>query len=62
MKRLLWVLALLLSVGVASRVPGKAVGPLALCQGLGCTTTQQCSAACGGPGNAVCVNHRCVLL
>jgi hypothetical protein len=74
MRKFVWVLALVLSVAATlatgesqaqSRLAGRnpsPVRPLALCEGLGCTTLQQCSAACGGPGNAVCQNHRCVLL
>lgn len=74
MRKFVWVLALVLSVAATlatgesqaqSHLAGKnptPVRPLALCEGLGCTNTLQCNAACGGPGNAVCSNHRCVLL
>jgi hypothetical protein len=74
MRKFVGVLALVLSVAATiaagesqaqSRLAGRSASPLrplALCQGLGCTNTQQCNAACGGPGNAVCVSHRCVLL
>jgi hypothetical protein len=69
-KRLLWVLALVLCVGAtistgesqAQPRLGKRPAPLGICQGLGCTNELQCAAACGGPGNAACVDHRCVLL
>ena len=75
MKKLLGVLALGLCVATAitagdsyaqtgSRAPGKKspIRPFALCQGDGCTTLVQCAEVCGGLGNAVCVDHRCVLL
>jgi hypothetical protein len=72
MKKFLGVLALGLCVATAvtagdsyaqtgSRAPGKKspIRPLAFCGG-GCTTTLQCAAVCGGIGNAVCEDHRCV--
>lgn len=74
MRKFVWVLALVLSVAATlatgesqaqSHLAGRApspVRPLALCAGLGCTNTLQCNAACGGPGNASCISHRCVLL
>jgi hypothetical protein len=33
-----------------------------LCAGSGCQTVRDCDKVCGGPGNASCVQKRCVLL
>ncbi len=65
MKRFVWVVALLLSVVAASASQASLLGKRpssthpAVCGG-GCTYTIQCVKVCGGIGNAICEDGRCV--
>jgi hypothetical protein len=67
MRKLGWVLAMALCVAAAvatgesqAQLLGKAPGTARSCVNLGCTSSFQCSPACGPPGSAVCVSRRCV--